>query len=130
VTQVTAPSLTNDMRGTFLAVAWARGPSPLVPRHTHAAANNGSLSHARLRLRGEPELTLRELIDTLEAEAGSPGERRAGRWPDPQLWPVWSRCSPRLTLTGSRLGAPPGTKRQPTGLGQGLVWRDAGSACA
>ena len=31
VTQVTAPTLTNDMRGTFLARAWGREPSPLAP---------------------------------------------------------------------------------------------------
>jgi radical SAM superfamily enzyme YgiQ (UPF0313 family) len=68
VTQVTAPTLTNDMRGAFLArslgavtIAFGTHVTPL-PRQTMAA-----FPALDFVLRGEPELTLRELIDTLEA---------------------------------------------------------------
>jgi anaerobic magnesium-protoporphyrin IX monomethyl ester cyclase len=71
VTQVTAPTLRNDMYGAFLAhslgartIAFGTHVTP-VPRQTMRAFP--SLSFV---LRGEPELTLRELIDTLNV-AGS-----------------------------------------------------------
>ncbi|TEU17435.1 MAG: radical SAM protein [Anaerolineales bacterium] len=75
VTQVTAPTLTNDMYGTFLArslgaktIAFGTHVTPMT-RETM-----GPFPSLDFILRGEPELTLRELIDTLEgAEAG--GER-------------------------------------------------------
>jgi len=65
VTQVTAPTLRNDMYGAFLArsmgattIAFGTHVTP-IPRETMRAFP--SLDFA---LRGEPELTLRELIDT------------------------------------------------------------------
>jgi len=74
VTQVTAPTLTNDMRGTFLArslgartIAFGTHVTPM-PAQTMAAFP--TLDYA---VRGEPELTLRELIDTLE---GRPTDER------------------------------------------------------
>ena len=70
VTHVTAPSLTNDLRGAFLArslgartIALGTHVTPL-PRATMEAYP--SLDYI---LRGEPELTLRELLDTLEHAA-------------------------------------------------------------
>jgi anaerobic magnesium-protoporphyrin IX monomethyl ester cyclase len=67
VTQVTAPTLTNDMRGTFLArslgartIAFGTHVTPMPVQSLEAFP---SLDYV---LRGEPELTLRELIDSLE----------------------------------------------------------------
>ena len=67
VTQVTAPTLRNDMYGAFLArsmgattIAFGTHVTP-IPRETMRAFPNLDFC-----LRGEPELTLRELVDTLE----------------------------------------------------------------
>ena len=67
VTHITAPTLTNDMQGTFYAkalgaktIAFGTHVTPLT-RETMAAFP--SLDYV---IRGEPEVTLRELIDTLE----------------------------------------------------------------
>jgi anaerobic magnesium-protoporphyrin IX monomethyl ester cyclase len=72
ITQVTAPTLTNDMYGTFLArslgaktIAFGTHVTPMTQE------TMGPFPSLDFVLRGEPELTLRELIDTLEeAEAG------------------------------------------------------------
>ncbi len=81
VTQVTAPTLTNDMYGAFLArslgartIAFGTHVTPM-PLQTMAA-----FPTLDFVLRGEPELTLRELIDTLEwerRETGARGQRAA-----------------------------------------------------
>ncbi|MGC9349158.1 MAG: B12-binding domain-containing radical SAM protein [Anaerolineae bacterium] len=75
VTQVTAPTLENDMYGVFLAkargavtTAFGTHVTPM-PRTTMEAYP--ALDYV---LRGEPELTLRELVDTLERR--SEGERQ------------------------------------------------------
>jgi len=67
ITQVTAPTLTNDMYGVFLArslgahtIAFGTHVTPLT-RETMEP-----FPVLDFVLRGEPELTLRELIDTLE----------------------------------------------------------------
>jgi radical SAM superfamily enzyme YgiQ (UPF0313 family) len=69
VTQVTAPTLRNDMYGAFIArsmgattIGFGTHVTP-VPRQTMQAFP--SLDFV---LRGEPELTLRELVDTLERD--------------------------------------------------------------
>jgi anaerobic magnesium-protoporphyrin IX monomethyl ester cyclase len=74
VTQVTAPTLRNDLYGTFLArslgartIAFGTHVTP-IPRETMNAFP--SLDFV---LRGEPELTLRELVDTLDAGADGAG---------------------------------------------------------
>ncbi|MFP4346223.1 MAG: B12-binding domain-containing radical SAM protein [Anaerolineales bacterium] len=85
LTQVTAPTLQNDMYGVFLAKA--RGATTLafgthvtpMPRSTMEAFP--ALDYV---LVGEPELTLRELVDVLEAgnwklEAGS-WKLETGSW--------------------------------------------------
>jgi anaerobic magnesium-protoporphyrin IX monomethyl ester cyclase len=71
LTQVTAPTLTNDMYGVFLARSLG---AVTMGFGTHVTP----LARETLRgfpaldfvLRGEPELTLRELLDTLEAARG------------------------------------------------------------
>jgi anaerobic magnesium-protoporphyrin IX monomethyl ester cyclase len=74
VTQVTAPTLTNDMYGVFLArslgartIAFGTHVTPMTQE------TMGPFPSLDFVLRGEPELTLRELIDTLE-EAEARGE--------------------------------------------------------
>ncbi|HIE39600.1 MAG TPA: radical SAM protein [Anaerolineales bacterium] len=89
VTQVTAPTLRNDLYGTFLArslgattIAFGTHVTP-IPRETMRAFP--SLDFV---LRGEPELTLRELVDTLEAR----GPRALG--PEPGLQRLWPEVDP------------------------------------
>jgi len=126
VTQVTAPTLRNDMYGTFLArsmgattIAFGTHVTP-IPRETMRAFP--TLDFA---LRGEPELTLRELVDTLDSLAA--GAPLPEGWPgvepdvrarlvhlfadaDPDWRPAWT--TEPLTRT-SALSAI-----------RGLVWRD------
>jgi radical SAM superfamily enzyme YgiQ (UPF0313 family) len=71
LTQVTAPTLTNDMYGVMMAkstgaftMAFGTHVTPM-PRETLRA-----YPALDAVLRGEPELTLRELIDTLETASG------------------------------------------------------------
>lgn len=71
LTQVTAPTLTNDMYGVFLArslgaktIAFGTHVTPMM-RETM-----GRFPALDFVLQGEPELTLRELVDTLEAAEG------------------------------------------------------------
>ncbi len=71
VTQVTAPTLTNDMYGVFLAkslgartIAFGTHVTPMTRESMEPFP---SLDFV---LRGEPELTLRELVDTLEEAEG------------------------------------------------------------
>jgi anaerobic magnesium-protoporphyrin IX monomethyl ester cyclase len=69
VTHLTAPTLTNDMYGAFLAralgattITFGTHVTP-IPRETMR-----SFPSLDFALRGEPELSLRELIDTAESE--------------------------------------------------------------
>lgn len=71
LTQVTAPTLTNDMYGVFLArslgavtLAFGTHVTPM-PRETLE-----QFPALDFVLRGEPELTLRELLDTFMAAGG------------------------------------------------------------
>jgi anaerobic magnesium-protoporphyrin IX monomethyl ester cyclase len=67
VTQVTAPTLTNDMYGTFLARSLGAKTIALGTHVTPMTRETmGPFPSLDFVLRGEPELTLRELIDTLE----------------------------------------------------------------
>ena len=72
LTQVTAPTLTNDMYGVFLAKS--KG-AITIAFGTHVTPNtvNTLQSYPALDfvLRGEPELGLRELIDALTQKTGS-----------------------------------------------------------
>ncbi len=71
LTQVTAPTLTNDMYGVFLAKS--KG-AKTIAFGTHVTPNtfNTMTDFPALDfvVRGEPELTLRELIDALDGKTG------------------------------------------------------------
>jgi radical SAM superfamily enzyme YgiQ (UPF0313 family) len=155
VTQVTAPTLQNDMYGVFLAkslgavtVAFGTHVTPM-PRATMRAYP--ALDYV---LRGEPELTLRELVDTLERtkddrpwtidrEGGQPEELWADVEPafaerlhklftaaDPGWRPAWLQprdwhSSQEPAAAGQSANVP---MPQPANLPAiaGLVWRDGG----
>jgi anaerobic magnesium-protoporphyrin IX monomethyl ester cyclase len=110
LTQVTAPTLTNDMYGTFLAksigaktIAFGTHVTPIPQRTLEAYP---SLDYA---LRGEPELTLRELIDSLEGrELANPQLLKLFRDTDPEWQP----------LSGLE-----NREREDLGHIKGLVWR-------
>lgn len=131
VTQVTAPTLRNDMYGAFLAhslgaktIAFGTHVTP-VPRQTMRAFP--SLDFA---LRGEPELTLRELIDTLNV-AGSTLQVKHSN----QNW--WQDIEPEFVDRLQRLftdtdpdwqpawlHAKPSTLNLQLSTVKGLVWRN------
>jgi len=89
ITQVTAPTLTNDMYGAFLArslgartIAFGTHmtPMPIPTMEAYPALD--------FVLRGEPELTLRELIDTLEGRVPEGRMRRLFEDSDPEWFPL------------------------------------------
>jgi anaerobic magnesium-protoporphyrin IX monomethyl ester cyclase len=71
LTQVTAPTLTNDMLGVFLAKS--KG-AVTIAFGTHVTPNTVNTMNTfpalDYILRGEPELTLRELVDALADKTG------------------------------------------------------------
>lgn len=71
LTQVTAPTLTNDMYGVFLAKS-IEATTMAFGTHVTPMAHETLLAFPALDyvLRGEPEMTLRELIDTCEVAQG------------------------------------------------------------
>jgi len=103
LTQVTAPSLTNDMYGVFLAksldaVTLAFG-THVTPLARETLRQFPALDFV---LRGEPEMTLRELVDTFETargrwnvtEGGHLAHVQTGRAPEghQRLWRMWSEA--------------------------------------
>ena len=105
VTQLAAPTLTNDMRGVFLAkslgaltMAFGTHVTPL------ARETLRSFPALDFALRGEPELTLRELVDTLEVARGRWQVTPAGRLIDSEkgaepagheiTWKMWHEADP------------------------------------
>ncbi|MFL7790795.1 MAG: radical SAM protein, partial [Anaerolineae bacterium] len=134
VTQVTGPTLQNDMRGVFLAkslgattVAFGTHVTPM-PRATMAA-----FPALDFVLRGEPELALRELVDCLERAAGrAAGWSKDGRLEIRDYWPgVETAFAERLY----KLFTDADPDWQPAWVGEardaghasrikGLVWRD------
>ncbi len=136
LTQVTAPTLQNDMYGTFLArsigartIAFGTHVTPM-PRQM--LRRYPSLDFV---LRGEPELTLVELIETLESrrrfynpqdlgcgEPGGAGRRwdKMFRDADPGWTPAWvfsqQERDSSASLSDSLQHSLPNIK--------GLVWRD------
>jgi radical SAM superfamily enzyme YgiQ (UPF0313 family) len=71
VTQATAPTLTNDMRGVFLAKALG-ATTMAIGTHVSPATEDTLATYPALDfvLRGEPEETLCELVDVLEGIRG------------------------------------------------------------
>jgi radical SAM superfamily enzyme YgiQ (UPF0313 family) len=130
VTHVTAPTLRNDMYGTFLArslgattVAFGTHVTP-IPRETMQAFP--SLDFA---LRGEPELTLRELVDTLdEVDSGaeSADSSTEGWWPSVE--PGFGQRLYRLFIETDPGWRPAWLTGEPGACSlrhiEGLVWRD------
>ncbi|MFQ6101246.1 MAG: B12-binding domain-containing radical SAM protein [Anaerolineae bacterium] len=130
VTHVTAPTLRNDMYGAFLArslgattIAFGTHVTP-IPRETMRAFP--SLDFV---LRGEPELTLRELVDTLEW--ANPKSQTL----TPKLEEWWPGAEPEFGERLRKLFTDADPDWQPAWLNlepetrnleriRGLVWRD------
>lgn len=119
VTHVTAPSLTNDLRGAFLArslgartIALGTHVTPLTQATMEAYP---CLDYV---LRGEPELTLRELLDTLETQSGRPRDAT----------PELAACLQTLYTTTDPDWRPAWelTPDSPLASVKGLAWRDCG----
>ncbi|MEW5976913.1 MAG: radical SAM protein [Acidobacteriota bacterium] len=115
LTQATAPTLTNDMYGVMLAKSLGAKTmafgTHVTPMPFETMRDYPALDFV---LRGEPELTLRELIDTLE-----------GRTPDQPDWFV-----KLLRETDAQWQPPASQTRDPAdgnlaGI-KGLVWRERG----
>ena len=131
VTQVTAPTLRNDMYGVFLAKALG---ATTIAFGTHVTP----LPEATMRdfpaldyvLRGEPELTLRELVDTLDHAETSDGEPTS-YWP--ALQPQQAAQMHRLYADAHPAWEPAwtqgGTRDQQLTRIKGLVWRRQGQIC-
>ncbi len=105
LTQVTAPTLRNDMYGVFLAKSLGARTIAFGTHVTPLTQETMELFPALdFVLRGEPEMTLRELLDTLEGKTPS----------DP-------RVAKMLAETSA-----PAQSEQRSGLSSilGLAWRD------
>ncbi|MCU0522802.1 MAG: hypothetical protein MUF84_19200, partial [Anaerolineae bacterium] len=82
VTQATAPTITNDMRGAFLAKSLG-ATTIAIGTHVSPATEATLKAYPALdfAIRGEPEETVRELVDTLEALRRSTGaQAEASLW--------------------------------------------------
>jgi radical SAM superfamily enzyme YgiQ (UPF0313 family) len=116
LTHATAPTLTNDMYGVMLARSLG---AKTIAFGTHVTP----MPYETMRdfpaldfvLRGEPELTLRELIDTLEGRVSQRPEwlTRLFKETDPE-WDSFSGNDAPVGMDLSRI--------------KGLVWRDRGEA--
>jgi len=84
VTQATAPTITNDMRGVFLAKALG-ATTVAIGTHVSAAVVDTLEAYPALDfvVRGEPEETVRELLTTLgTVRHGAEGDAQRTSW----LW--------------------------------------------
>jgi len=113
LTQVTAPTLTNDMYGVMLAKSMGAKTmafgTHVTPMPTETMRDYPALDFV---LRGEPELTLREVIDVLENRQQSRPATLTEllRKTDPSWQPVATGEGPVTDLSGIK----------------GLIWRQAG----
>jgi len=140
VTQVTAPTLRNDMYGTFLARSLG---ATTIAFGTHVTAIPRETMHAfpslDFVLRGEPELTLRELVDTLESQTATRNSQEW--WPgaepelgerlhklfteaDPDWQPAWLNPKPETLRDELQDEA---CNLRPI---KGLIWRDGNEIVA
>jgi radical SAM superfamily enzyme YgiQ (UPF0313 family) len=110
LTHVTAPTLTNDMYGVMLAKSMGAQTmafgTHVTPMPFETMRDYPALDFV---LRGEPELTLRELIDVLEGKEANRPEwiARLLQKADPQ-WQPGNQETPALAAI------------------KGIVWRDEG----
>jgi radical SAM superfamily enzyme YgiQ (UPF0313 family) len=112
VTQMTAPTLTNDNYGCFLAKAIG-ATTIAFGTHVTPLAIETMRPHPSLDfcLRGEPEMTLRELVDTIEGHTTfSPNVEHLYRSTDPDWTP---KVAERI----------PNTDQYDLNHVKGLVWR-------
>jgi anaerobic magnesium-protoporphyrin IX monomethyl ester cyclase len=140
VTQVTAPTLRNDMVGAFLARSMG---ATTIAFGTHVTAIPRETMRAfpslDFCLRGEPELALRELIDTLEKsqipnpklqisnlKSQIPSFQAQELWPGVEagfaerLYKLFTEADPEWVSAWSNL-EPETCDLKPI---KGLVWRD------
>lgn len=142
LTQVGAPTLTNDMYGVFLArslgaVTMALG-THVTPLSRETVRAFPALDFV---LRGEPELTLRELIDTIETARGRWRADAVGDLHDPQvdrppdqhrlLRRMWQEADPSWRPAWTQPGAGIERSELPAPAAQlaaiaGLAWRHDG----
>jgi len=112
LTQVTAPTLTNDMYGVFLAKS--KG-TKTIAFGTHVTPNtiNTMSDYPALDfvLRGEPELTLRELVDALDGKTGQ----------NEMMESLMQKTDPTRALVSAEMA----TKGDFSAI-KGLGWRFAG----
>ncbi|MHB1295224.1 MAG: B12-binding domain-containing radical SAM protein [Anaerolineae bacterium] len=128
VTQVTAPTLQNDMYGVFLAKAQG---ATTVTFGTHVTPMPKTTMEAfpalDYVLRGEPELALRELVDVLDGRAFQAEDAAEAWWPGVE--PAFARRLAKLFAESDPTWAPqrPAQKAEalPDALAgiKGLVWR-------
>jgi anaerobic magnesium-protoporphyrin IX monomethyl ester cyclase len=116
VTQVTAATLQNDLYGTFLAKAvgattFAMG-THITPMPRETLGGYPTLDYG---LRGEPDLTLRDLVDHLEG-------RQFSR--PPAIEKLFAGHDPGYRA--GELGPGPDGRPDLSGI-KGLVWRQAGA---
>lgn len=115
VTQMTAPTLTNDNYGCFLAksvgaitIAFGTHVTPLA---VETMRPHPSLD---MCLRGEPEVTLREVVDTITGRTEF----------SPETLRLYQSCDPEWTpQVAQRI---PGTDHYDLSHVKGLVWRRGG----
>ncbi len=124
LTQVTAPTLQNDMYGVFLAKAlgartMAMG-THVTPMWRETMEPYPALDFV---LRGEPDMTLREVIDTLEGK--TPSDPRIIKLLEGTGSPV-TRHPPALRDVSPKGGLTHGSPVTPIDLShiRGLAWRN------
>lgn len=85
ITQATAPTITNDMRGAFLAKSLG-ATTMAIGTHVSPATEATLTAYPALdfAIRGEPEETVRELVDALEAIRRRTGSQTPGWRSEPE----------------------------------------------
>src|SRR5262249_4406945 len=126
------PTLTNDMYGAFLARSLGAATigfgTHVTPMARETLRGFPALDYV---LRGEPELTLRELIDTLEVSRGRWRVREDGGLVDAAsggghaiTWKMWRESDPQWRPAWTEAPAAPAAAL--LSAVRGLGWRHAG----